>query len=71
MVNFECFKIQLLQFDDSSDIFELSKGKPLYRIGCGGPFYSPNPVHIEADPFLFAKEDTLYLFYEHLYRYNY
>ena len=61
----ECFKIQLLQFDDASDIFDLSKGNPIYRIGCGGPFYSPNPVHIEADPFLFAKEDTLYLFYEH------
>ena len=61
----ECFKIQLLQFDSASDIFDLSQGLPILRIGCGGPIYSPNPVHIEADPFLFVKDDILYLFYEH------
>ncbi|UKK50384.1 hypothetical protein L6472_10165 [Prevotella sp. E13-17] len=65
MFQFECFKIQLLSFRDSDDIFNLKKGRPIYKIDCLSPYCVPNPTLIEADPFLFVKGETLYLFYEH------
>ena len=61
----ECFKIRLLSFENEADIFNINKGKPIYEIGCLRPWLSFNPKQIEADPFLFVKNDTLFLFYEH------
>lgn len=61
---FEFFKIQLLSFENSEDIFDLHKGTPIryvcnmQRHGC------LNPRIIEADPFLFVHNDRLFLFYE-------
>ena len=60
----ECFKIQILTFEDQKDIFDISKGKSIYCIDCLKPKWCPNPIVIEADPFLFVKDDVLYLFYE-------
>lgn len=59
-----CFKIQLLQFSDKKDIFDISKGKSVIRINANNPYIKLNPVMIEADPFLFVKDNKLFLFYE-------
>lgn len=60
----ECFKIQLLSFQNGYDIFELRKGTSIYRINCLKPKYRAYPIMIEADPFVFVKDEILYLFYE-------
>ncbi len=60
----ECFKIQLLQFDDAADVFELSSGRTIYTVPCLRPYLKSEPTIIEADPFLFVRKDRLYLFYE-------
>jgi len=60
----ECFKIQLLQFDDAADVYELSSGRPIYTVPCLRPYLKSEPTIIEADPFLFVHQDRLYLFYE-------
>lgn len=43
--------------------------KELKRISCSKNIFSPSPVMIVADPFLVAKDGSLYLFYEE-YRYR-
>jgi hypothetical protein len=65
MFHFECFKIQLLAFNISEDIFDIKGGHCIYQINCLSPYCVPNPKLIEADPFMFVKDDVLYLFYEH------
>lgn len=61
---FEFFKIQLLYFESSGDIFDLHKGKPIHRICNMQRHGCINPRIIEADPFLFVHQDQLFLFYE-------
>lgn len=48
----------------NNDLFDLEKQKIIKRFNSShNPFYS-NPVVIIADPFLFVKENELYIFYE-------
>ena len=61
---FEFFKIQLLSFENSEDIFDLHKGIPIHRICNMQRHGCINPRIIEADPFLFVHHDRLFLFYE-------
>lgn len=49
----ECFKIEIT----------IDK-RPVLSISCSTTLHIDNPIIIEADPFLFVKGDTLYLFYE-------
>lgn len=42
------------------------KGRTLLTIESDTSLFNPNATVILADPFLFVKGDTLYLFYEHL-----
>lgn len=60
----ECFKIQLLSFDNEDDIFDIKKGKRIYSVDCLKPYVKANPTIIVADPFLFKKNGKLCLFYE-------
>lgn len=61
---FELFKIQLLSYENSEDIFDLHKGIPIHQICNMQRHGFVNPRIIEADPFLFVHNDVLYLFYE-------
>lgn len=61
MKKVECFKIQLLE---SNRYFDLSKARSLLKIMCGKTSLLSEPTSIFADPFLFVKQGTLYLFYE-------
>lgn len=61
MKKVECFKIQLLE---SNRDFDLSKARSLLKIMCGKTSLLNEPTSIVADPFLFVKQGTLYLFYE-------
>ena len=63
MTQTECFKIQILrgEIKDNPEIQNLS---PILRICNSRSRLSPFPKVIEADPFLFVKDDILYLFYE-------
>ena len=58
----ECFKIQLLKSQDN--IFDLTSSTPILRKSFSHSLFCLNPTIIEADPFLFVKDDTLFLFYE-------
>ena len=49
----ECFKIQLLSFDNEDEIFNIKKGKKIYGVDCLKPYFKANPIIIVADPFLF------------------
>lgn len=60
----ECFKIRLLKVDDFKVPFDVSIGTPICDIPCLQHKYTPNPTIINADPFLFVRNDKLYLFYE-------
>lgn len=60
----ECFKIQLLQFNDDADFFDLRQGKSFYQVQCLSPYLRKEPTTIVADPFLFVNGERLYLFYE-------
>lgn len=60
----ECFKIQLLSFDNEKDIFNIKKGKRIYGVNCWKPYFKANPTIIVADPFLFEYKGKLHLFYE-------
>ena len=61
MDKIECFKIQLLECDD---IFDVTKGKVIKQINCDSKAFIKEPTIILADPFLFVKDDVLFLFYE-------
>lgn len=60
----ECFKIRLLKVKDFNIPFDVEKGEVVLEIPCLQHKYSLNPTIINADPFLFVKNDKLYLFYE-------
>ena len=60
----ECFKIQLLSFDREEDILDIKKGKGIFTVPCVPSKITWNPTIIVADPFLFVKNEKLYLFYE-------
>ena len=60
----ECFKIQLLSFDNEDEIFDIKKGKRIFGVDCLKPYAKANPTIIVADPFLFEYKGKLHLFYE-------
>lgn len=60
----ECFKIRLLKVVDFKIPFDVEKGEIIMEIPCLQHKYSLNPTIINADPFLFVKNNKLYLFYE-------
>ena len=57
-----CFKIQLLSFDREGDILDIKKGKGIFTELCLPSKIAWNPTIIVADPFLFVKNEKLYLF---------
>ena len=59
-----CFKIQLLSFDNEEDVLDIKKGKGIFTVPCLPSRITWNPTIIVADPFLFVKNEKLYLFYE-------
>lgn len=59
-----CFKIQLLSFDKEEDVLNIKKGKGIFTVPCLPSKMTWNPTIIVADPFLFVKNEKLYLFYE-------
>lgn len=61
---FECFKIQLLAVPLNTSPFDIAEGKVLKKIGCLSEGVCLNPTIIVADPFLFVRNNRLFLFYE-------
>lgn len=59
-----CLKIQLLSFDNEDDVLDIKKGKGIFTVPCVPSKIAWNPTIIVADPFLFVKNEKLYLFYE-------
>ncbi|UKK56818.1 glucosamine inositolphosphorylceramide transferase family protein [Prevotella communis] len=59
----ECYKIQLLQ-GDKNLLFNIKQLEVVHQIRNTTNSLSLLPKVILADPFLFVKEDILYLFYE-------
>lgn len=58
----ECFKIQLLEAE--KEFYAFDKMKTVSRILFNRLTLFKEPIIIVADPFLFVRGDTLYLFYE-------
>lgn len=54
---------------ECDDLFDLTNIEKVRHILSTKYFFARNPIVIEADPFLFVREDTLYLFYEEQTRY--
>lgn len=59
----ECFKIRLYATKEF-DIENPCVGDVIYNVRCANKQLTGNPVDIVADPFLFVKDSTFYLFYE-------
>lgn len=57
------FNIRIIEKRDGDSIFS-TEGRTLYELMSDTGLLSRNPVSILADPFLFVKDDVLYLFYE-------
>lgn len=57
----ECFKIKICKSDD---LLNSENWQTVKEIKCEAFGFFREPTTIVADPFLFVKDDTLYLFYE-------
>lgn len=62
------FSIRVFSISKDLPLFSIDRGDTILSIKCDRGFLNPNANVILADPFLFVKNDTLYLFYEHLTR---
>ena len=60
------FSIRVFETPISSPFFSLDEGCTVLSIKSDTSLFNPDASVILADPFLFVKDDTLYLFYEHL-----
>lgn len=60
--NIECFKIRI--YKTNHNIFDFKHAKTIKTINCDSKSIFREPKTIIADPFLFVKNDCLYLFYE-------
>jgi hypothetical protein len=60
----ECFKIQILSYENEDSILDIKKGTSIYRVPCLDSSSKLDPTIIVADPFLFVHNNRLYLFYE-------
>lgn len=62
------FSIRVFETPTDAPLFSMEGGKTVLNIRSDTGLFNPNASVIIADPFLFVKGDTLYLFYEHLIR---
>lgn len=62
------FSIRVFELSLNVPIFSMDEGRTVLNIKSDTGLFNPNASVIIADPFLFVKDDTLYLFYEHLTR---
>lgn len=62
------FSILVFEQPLESPLFSMEQGLSLLTIKSDKGLFNPNASVILADPFLFVKDGTLYLFYEHLTR---
>lgn len=60
------FSIRLFEVPLYSPLFEMNGGKTVLTIESDKSLFNPNATVIQADPFLFVRNGTLYLFYEKL-----
>ena len=63
----ECFGIDI-SIQDSKPLIDSNK-RTILRLNAGSRFALDNPVRIDADPFLFVHNGTLFLFYEDMHFY--
>ena len=62
------FSIRIFLQPADEPLFSMEGGKTLLNVKSEKGMFNPNASVILADPFLFVKDGTLYLFYEHLTR---
>lgn len=60
------FSIRVFSSSLDSPLFTIDKGEELLSLKSDTSLLNPNATVILADPFLFVKDDVLFLFYEHL-----
>lgn len=60
------FSIRVFEAPCEAPLFSMEGGRTVLSIKSDTSLFNPNATVILADPFLFVKDDTLYLFYEHL-----
>ena len=60
------FSIRVFESLPDSPLFSMEGSKTVLNIKSDTSLFNPNASVILADPFLFVKDGTLYLFYEHL-----
>ena len=60
------FSIRVFEIPTDAPQFSIAGSKTVLNIKSDTGLFNPNASVILADPFLFVKGDTLYLFYEHL-----
>lgn len=60
------FSIRVFEQTADAPVFTMDGGKTLFQMKSDKGVFNPNASVILADPFLFVKDGTLYLFYEHL-----
>ncbi len=65
---FISFSIKLFETTTDAPLFTMKGGQEVLDIKSDKGMFNPNASVILADPFLFVKDGTLYLFYEHLTR---
>lgn len=64
-----CFKIQLFA-TECGNLVDFSKMRKIHEVSCSRSSFEFNPLIMAADPYLFVKDDILYLFYEAKYGHN-
>lgn len=62
------FSIRVFQISKDTPFCEMEGGTTVLDIKSDTSLFNTNASVIIADPFLFKKEDTLFLFYEHLHK---
>ena len=60
------FSIRVFKTLTDTPLFSMDGGETVLNIESDTSLFNPNATVILADPFLFVKDGTLYLFYEHL-----
>lgn len=60
------FSIRVFEIPTDTPLFSMKGGKAVLNVKSDTSLFNPNAAVILADPFLFVKNGTLFLFYEHL-----
>jgi hypothetical protein len=66
----ENFSIRVFEIGNNAPLFSMENGNTVLDIKSDTSLFNPNASVIMADPFLFVKNGVLYLFYEHLTRWE-